>query len=72
MLRDWLSNQSSGGEKNCIVYSLFCIFVFIIIIIIIIIPFFVVFLNCLYLNRLGGWGQQAAVWCLVAGCWVKP
>jgi len=37
----------SGSEKSCIVYSWFCIFF---INIIIIVPFFVVLLNCLYLN----------------------
>ena len=42
------ANQSSGGEKNCIAYSLFCIFVIIIINNISI--SFVVLLNCLYLN----------------------
>ena len=42
-------NRSSGGEKNCVVYSLFCIFI--------IISSsssssisFVALLNCLYLN----------------------
>jgi len=40
-----------GGEKNFIVYSLFCIFIIIIIIITIIIGIsFVALLNCLYLN----------------------
>jgi len=49
------ANQSS--EKNCIVYSLFCIFIVIIVIIAIISGsiisisiYFVVVLNCLYLN----------------------
>ena len=56
LLRDWLCNQSSCGEKNCIVYSLFCIIIINIIIIIIIITItitiiiiiisFVVLLNC--------------------------
>ena len=54
LLRDWLHNQASGGEKDCIVYSLFSIFIIIIIIFItttiIIIHFFVFLLNCLYLN----------------------
>jgi len=35
-------NRSSGSEKNCIVYSLFCI--------VIVIISFVVLLNCLYLT----------------------
>jgi len=50
---DW----SLGGEKNCIVYSLFCIVIIIIIIIILsssitnsISISFVALLNCLYLN----------------------
>jgi len=51
-------NWSSGGKKNCIVYSLVCIFIIIIIIIaissrsisIISSISFVVLLNCLYLN----------------------
>jgi len=49
------ANWSLGGEKNGIVCSLFCIFIIIVIIIIIIISinisiYFVVLLNCLYLN----------------------
>jgi len=46
-------NQSSSGEKNCVVYSLFCIFIIIIGIIITISSssiYFVVVLNCLHLN----------------------
>jgi len=51
----WALNQSSGGQKNCIVYSLFCIVVIIIVIIITISSIistisFVALLNCLYLN----------------------
>jgi len=49
----WAVNESSGSEKNCIVYSLFCVFfiiVMIITIISIISNFFVTLLNCLYLN----------------------
>jgi len=44
--------QSSGGEKNCIVYSLFCLFIIIIVFIIINSSSisFVVLLNCLYVN----------------------
>jgi len=78
-------NQSLGVEKNCIVYSLFCLFIIITIIIIVTSMniFFVVLLNCFYLNpqdlpfiRFSSpshWGRQgsgdrAAVWCLVAGC----
>jgi len=48
-------NRSSDGEENCVVYSLFCIFLIIIAIIIVICSInisihFVVPLNCLYLN----------------------
>jgi len=50
-------NRSLGGEKNCVVYTLFCIFIIVIVIIITIINIiisssisFVVLLNCLYLN----------------------
>jgi len=43
-------NQSSGGEKNCVVYSLFYIFMIIIIIVSSSSIFFVVLLNCLYLK----------------------
>ena len=39
-------NWSSGGKKNCIVYTLFCIFIIIINISI----SFVALLNCLFLN----------------------
>ena len=42
-------NRLLGGVKNCIVYSLFCIFITIIISSSINISF-VVLLNCLYLN----------------------
>jgi len=54
-----IANWLSGGEKNSIVHSLFCIFIVVILIIIIIIIsssssnisiYFVVFLNCLYLK----------------------
>jgi len=44
------ANQSLGGEKNCIVYSFFCIFIIIIIVIISSSMEFVVVLNYLYLN----------------------
>jgi len=47
------ANLSLGGGKNCIVYSLFCIYIIIIVVTIIIIISsisFVVLLNCLYLN----------------------
>jgi len=48
------ANRSLSGEKNCVVYSLFCIFVIIIVIIITIISsvsiYFSVVLNCVYLN----------------------
>jgi len=58
LLKDWLHNWSSGGEKNCLVSSLFCILLFIfdvddvivVIIIVIIIIIIVVLLSCLYLN----------------------
>jgi len=54
------ANQLAGGEKNCIVYSVFCTFMLIIIIIITIISIhlFVALLNCLYLNPqvLLAWG----------------
>jgi len=40
------ANQSSGGEKNCIAYSLFCIFIIIIIIIIIISSSIIISLYC--------------------------
>ena len=43
-------NQLSGGEKNCIVYRLFCIIIISIIIILSSSIYFVVLLNCLYLN----------------------
>ena len=46
-------NQSSGGDKNCVLHSLFCIFIIIIIISssgISINISFVALLNCLYLN----------------------
>ena len=45
-------DQLSDGEKNCIVYSLFCIFsiIFVIIITISINISFVALLNCFYLN----------------------
>jgi len=50
-------NWSSEGEKNCIVCSLFCIFIIIVVIIITIISssssisiYCVAILNCLYLN----------------------
>jgi len=47
----WAANGLSGGEKNCVVYSLFCIFIIFIVIIITIISIsFVDVLNCLYLN----------------------
>jgi len=42
-------NQSLGGDKNSIVYRMFCIFIIIIITIIISISF-VALLNCLYVN----------------------
>jgi len=84
----------SGGGKNCVVYSLFCMFIFVIIIIIIVIIgfavnvgiSFVALLNCLCLNPqispfvhfsslscCGGElkSRRVAVWCIVAGCWVK-
>jgi len=49
--RGLAENQSSGSEKNCLVYGLFCIFFTIIITVIIaVILSFVVFLNCLYLK----------------------
>jgi len=52
--RGLAANWSLGGEKNCIVYSLLCIFISIIVIIssrsfISSIPF-VALLNCFYLN----------------------
>jgi len=43
-------NQLLHGEKNCIVYSLFCILITAIIIIIVISITFIVLLNCLYLS----------------------
>ena len=46
-------DQSSSGEKNCTVYSLFCIFIVIIDLIVTIISIsfsFVALLNCLCLN----------------------
>jgi len=52
--RGLAANHSSGGEKNPIVYSLFCVFIIIVINISSIITSisisFVVVLNCLYLN----------------------
>ena len=81
------------SSKNSIVYSLFCIFIVMIIIISIISSgisisiYFVVLLNCLYLNpwvllfvhflspsHCGGKGrgERATVWCWVASCQVKP
>jgi len=49
--RELAANQSSGDEKNCIVYSLFCTCIMIIIIINISISVsFFALLNCLYLN----------------------
>ena len=82
-------NQSSGGEKNGIVYSLVCIFVIIIIISIsssitsisiwclielsLSLPMsfpFCPFLLCISLQGKER-GEQAAVWCLVGGFWVK-
>jgi len=80
LLRDWLRNQSSGSEKNCIGHNLFCIFI----IMVVIIPSFVVLLNCLYLNPgvllfvcspLHPAGRkERATGCvvLVAGCQDKP
>jgi len=45
------ADQPSGGEKNCLVYSLFCLFIIIITIISsIIIISFVALLNCLYIS----------------------
>jgi len=79
----WAVIQSLGGEKNCIIYSFVCIFIIIITIISI---YFVVLFNCLLSQTMSfpfcpfllpillegkGRDQQAAVWCLVAGCWVK-
>jgi len=77
----WLHNRSLGRENNCIAYSLFCIFF---INTSISIPFFVVLLNCLYLNpqvllfshsppypAVGG-GVSEQLHGLVASCWVKP
>jgi len=83
----WAANLSSSGEEYRIVCSLFCIFIIIIIIIIITITSisFVVLLNWFYLipqvfpivhcpsHPTGGKGrgEQVAVWCLAASCWVK-
>ena len=76
------ANQSSGGEKTvlcavCFAYSL---------LLLVVVVFSCVLLNCLYLSpevlllsvllpiplRGKGRGERAAVWCLVASCWVKP
>ena len=82
----WLAeNQSSGGEKNCIVYNLFFMFILIIVIISstsIISIYFVVSLNCLHLNPQifpfvhfsvsSRWGEEEgwASGCLVLSCWL--
>ena len=75
-------NQSLGGEKNCILYSMFCVFIIIIIIISSSSIYFFVSLNCLYLNPQVSllvhfsspfwWGGKAGVGsnCLVLSCWL--
>ena len=54
LLGDRLRSWSLGSEKNCIMYSLFCIFIIIVVIIISSSTSssisFIVLLNCLYLN----------------------